>query len=104
MCTVGAEEGASYPNVRRMRATNRMGCMARLVLRFVGACGFVFNHSFEWHNHEMRSDSVMQFLKVNKKIGACHKKFVTMCVIVNIGPAKSFRLHQDMVGGMGMLG
>ncbi|XP_019183750.1 PREDICTED: putative protein FAR1-RELATED SEQUENCE 10 [Ipomoea nil] len=45
-----------------------------------------------------------QFLKLNRKVGPGHMKFVADCGKVNIGPVQSFRLFGEMFGRLSNVG
>ncbi|CAH9112161.1 unnamed protein product [Cuscuta epithymum] len=89
---------------QRRRVSNRIGCKARLVLRFAGANTYMVTLFEEKHNHCMASSSSMPFLKVNRKLDIGHQKFFLNCVKANIGTTKCYRLYKETVGGYSNIG
>ncbi|XP_019172755.1 PREDICTED: protein FAR1-RELATED SEQUENCE 5-like [Ipomoea nil] len=82
----------------RRRATNRVGCKAKVVVK-LKSNGLYFAHSFEeLHTYLMCSIIARQFLKVNRSLDAGHQMFIASCARANIGSVRSYRLFTEIVG------
>ncbi|XP_019190767.1 PREDICTED: protein FAR1-RELATED SEQUENCE 5-like [Ipomoea nil] len=89
---------------KRRRFSNRVGCGACAIFRYGGDGTYVIHRFEERHNHSLTSVMSRQFLKMNRKVGPGHMKFVADCGKVNIGPVQSFRLFGEMFGGLANVG
>ncbi|XP_019175537.1 PREDICTED: protein FAR1-RELATED SEQUENCE 1-like [Ipomoea nil] len=58
---VQMQEGPSRP--KRRRVSNRTGCRARIMFKYIGAAGYQVTTFIEKHNHSMSSVLARQFLK-----------------------------------------
>ncbi|XP_031120342.1 protein FAR1-RELATED SEQUENCE 5-like [Ipomoea triloba] len=96
--TLNVDEASSSSTTKRRRVSNRTGCKARIVFKFIGSFGYVVKKFEKRHNHCMSSILAKQFLKVNRNIDVGHQKFIANCARANIGPTKSFNLYKEMVG------
>ncbi|XP_057546008.1 protein FAR-RED IMPAIRED RESPONSE 1-like [Amaranthus tricolor] len=85
---------------RYKRSTKRIGCKARLILKYdiVKRTYHVLKFE-EAHNHCLFSPTSRQYLLGNRKMTLLHKNFISKNARVNIGPVKSFRLFKENVGG-----
>ncbi|XP_057532953.1 protein FAR1-RELATED SEQUENCE 5-like [Amaranthus tricolor] len=104
---VCSREGIIKPNpkksadvvARYKRSTKRIGCKARLILKYDIAKRTYHVLKFEEaHNHCLVSPTSRQFLLGNRKMTLLHKNFISKNARVNIGPVKSFRLFKENVG------
>ncbi|XP_057520976.1 protein FAR1-RELATED SEQUENCE 5-like [Amaranthus tricolor] len=85
---------------RYKRSTKRIGCKARLILKYDIAKRTYHVLKFEEaHNHCLVNPTSRQFLLGNRKMTLLHKNFISKNARVNIGPVKSFRLFKENVGG-----
>ncbi|XP_019175648.1 PREDICTED: protein FAR1-RELATED SEQUENCE 5-like [Ipomoea nil] len=91
-----AGEGPSRP--KRRRVSNRTGCRARIMFKYIGAAGYQVTTFIEKHNHSMSSVLARQFLKGNRNISSVHQKFILDCAKENIGASKSHGLYSQIVG------
>ncbi|XP_019158027.1 PREDICTED: protein FAR1-RELATED SEQUENCE 5-like [Ipomoea nil] len=90
-----AGEGPSRP--KRRRVSNRTGCRARIIFKYIGAAGYQVATFIEKHNHSMSSILARQFLKGNRNISSVHQKFILDCAKANIGASKSHGLYSHIV-------
>ncbi|XP_019176733.1 PREDICTED: protein FAR1-RELATED SEQUENCE 5-like [Ipomoea nil] len=90
-----AGEGPSRP--KRRRVSNRTGCRARIMFKYIGAAGYQVTTFIEKHNHSMSSVLARQFLKGNRNISSVHQKFILDCAKANIGASKSHGLYSQIV-------
>ncbi|XP_057545906.1 protein FAR1-RELATED SEQUENCE 5-like [Amaranthus tricolor] len=85
---------------RYKRSTKRIGCKARLILKYCIAKRTYHVLKFEEaHNHCLVSPTLRQYLLGNRKMTLLHKNFISKNAGVNIGPVNSFRLFKENVGG-----
>ncbi|XP_019178983.1 PREDICTED: protein FAR1-RELATED SEQUENCE 5-like [Ipomoea nil] len=85
-----AGEGPSHP--KRQRVSNRTGCRARIIFKYIGVVGYQVKTFIEKHNHNMSSVLARQFLKGNRNISIVHQKFILDCGKANIGASKSHEM------------
>ncbi|XP_019164429.1 PREDICTED: protein FAR1-RELATED SEQUENCE 5-like [Ipomoea nil] len=97
-----AGEGPSRP--KRRRVSNRTGCRARIMFKYIGAAGYQVTTFIEKHNHNMSSVLARQFLKGNRNISSVHQKFILDCAKANIGASKSHGLYSHIVGDYSEVG
>ncbi|XP_019175424.1 PREDICTED: protein FAR1-RELATED SEQUENCE 5-like [Ipomoea nil] len=97
-----AGEGPSRP--KRRRVSNRTGCRARIMFKYIGAAGYQITTFIEKHNHNMSSVLARQFLKGNRNISSVHQKFILDCAKANIGASKSHGLYSNIVGDYSEVG
>ncbi|XP_019172830.1 PREDICTED: protein FAR1-RELATED SEQUENCE 5-like [Ipomoea nil] len=97
-----AGEGPSRP--KRRRVSNRTGCRARIIFKYIGAAGYQVTTFIEKHNHSMSSVLERQFLKGNRNISSVHQKFILDCAKANIGASKSHGLYSHIVGDYSEVG
>ncbi|XP_031096905.1 protein FAR1-RELATED SEQUENCE 5-like [Ipomoea triloba] len=102
--TLNIDEASSSSTTKRRRVSNRTGCKARIVFKFIGSLGYVVKKFEERHNHYMSSILAKQFLKVNRNIEMGHQKFIANCALANIGPTKLFNLYKEIVGDFSNVG
>ncbi|XP_019191175.1 PREDICTED: protein FAR1-RELATED SEQUENCE 5-like [Ipomoea nil] len=100
--TADAGEGPSHP--KRQRVSNRTGCRARIIFKYIGAAGYQVKTFIEQHNHNMSSVLARQFLKGNRNISSVHQKFILDCAKANIGASKSHGLYIQIVGDCSEVG
>ncbi|XP_019172839.1 PREDICTED: protein FAR1-RELATED SEQUENCE 5-like [Ipomoea nil] len=100
--TADAGEGPSRP--KRRRVSNRTGCKARIIFKYIGAAGYQVKTFIEKHNHSMSSVLARQFLKGNRNISSVHQKFILDCAKANIGASKSHGLYSQIVGDYSEVG
>ncbi|XP_019166905.1 PREDICTED: protein FAR1-RELATED SEQUENCE 5-like [Ipomoea nil] len=97
-----AGKGPSRP--KRRRVSNRTGCRARIIFKYIGAAGYQVATFIEKHNHNMSSVLARQFLKGNRNISSVHQKFILDCAKANIGASKSHGLYSHIVGDYSEVG
>ncbi|XP_019179169.1 PREDICTED: protein FAR1-RELATED SEQUENCE 5-like [Ipomoea nil] len=97
-----AGEGPSRP--KRRRVSNRTGCRARIIFKYIGVAGYQVATFIEKHNHSMFSVLARQFLKGNRNISSVHQKFILDCAKENIGTSKSHGLYSQIVGDYSEVG
>ncbi|XP_019176888.1 PREDICTED: protein FAR1-RELATED SEQUENCE 5-like [Ipomoea nil] len=97
-----AGEGPSRP--KRRRVSNRTGCRARIIFKYIGVAGYQVATFIEKHNHSMSSVLAMQFLKGIRNISSVHHKFILDCAKANIGASKSHGLYSQIVGDYSEVG
>ncbi|XP_019158224.1 PREDICTED: protein FAR1-RELATED SEQUENCE 5-like [Ipomoea nil] len=76
-------------NPKRRRVSNKTGCRARIVFKYIGIEVLVL---------------ARQFLKGNRNISAAHQKFILDCAKANIGASKSHGLYSQIVGDYSEVG
>ncbi|CAH9138353.1 unnamed protein product [Cuscuta epithymum] len=96
--------GSEVCQKNRKRVSNRIGCKARITLKYVGVNGYSIFAFEECHNHAMSSEVSKQFLKANRNLDIGHQKFILNCFRANIGTMKSYRLYKETVGGYSNIG
>lgn len=89
---------------KRRRMSKRVGCMARMVLRYSAGEGYVVKKFVESHNHTFVSEHLRHFMKVNRNLDFIHQEHILNCNRANIGPMKSYKLYKEMVGGHSNVG
>ena len=89
---------------KRKRASNRVGCDAQILFKFVGMLGYVVKKFVERHSHKPITGAYKQFLKSNQKLDIGHKNFMLTCEKSNIGPTTSHKLFNHLVGGFANVG
>ncbi|XP_031127672.1 protein FAR1-RELATED SEQUENCE 5-like [Ipomoea triloba] len=85
-------------DVKRRRVTNRVGCKAKVVFKFIPKGCYSVHFFEERHTHSICSTIAKQFLKANRNLDVGHQIFVASCVRANIGPTQSYRLFKEIVG------
>ncbi|CAA0842981.1 Unknown protein, partial [Striga hermonthica] len=91
-------------HVTRRRVSNRVGCTAKIGIRYDGLNGYIVKTFEEKHSHSMTSEDCRSQMKMNRSMNAGHRSFVMNCIKANIGPVKSHRLYKEMVGGYSNVG
>ncbi|XP_019164461.1 PREDICTED: protein FAR1-RELATED SEQUENCE 5-like [Ipomoea nil] len=98
--TADAGEGPSRPKL----VSNRTGCRARIIFKYIGVAGYQVTTFIEKHNHSMSSVLARQFLKGNRNISSVHQKFILDCAKANIRASKSHGLYSQIVGDYSEVG
>ncbi|XP_019170960.1 PREDICTED: protein FAR1-RELATED SEQUENCE 5-like [Ipomoea nil] len=97
--TKGKETGEERTTKQKRRlTTNRVGCVAKLVLKFHSEGKYVVKTFVDRHRHYLCEEKFKRFMKVNRKIDIGHQEFITNCGKVNVGASKSFDIFAEMVG------
>ncbi|XP_019153500.1 PREDICTED: protein FAR1-RELATED SEQUENCE 5-like [Ipomoea nil] len=99
-----ADAGEGPSRLKRRRVSNRTGCRARIMFKYIGATGYQITTFIEKHNHNMSSVLARQFLKGNRNISSVHQKFILDCAKANIGASKSHGLYSNIVGDYSEVG
>ncbi|XP_019189964.1 PREDICTED: protein FAR1-RELATED SEQUENCE 5-like [Ipomoea nil] len=89
---------------KRRRVSNRIGCMARMVITKCDTGGYKVHAVQLRHKHCLCSEDSRPFLKINRQLDIGHKTFLANCAKANIGPTKAFRLFKEMVGSFTDIG
>ncbi|KAK1389759.1 hypothetical protein POM88_017937 [Heracleum sosnowskyi] len=104
---VCSREGFNDPNdyiadkvvKRRRTGSQRCGCKAKMVLKYMRG-GTYFVYSFvELHNHPLATENGRQFLRVSREMNTILRNFAFDASKVNIGSNKSFSFAKELVGG-----
>ncbi|KAK1386236.1 hypothetical protein POM88_023971 [Heracleum sosnowskyi] len=89
---------------RRRTASQRCGCKAKMVLKYmVGGQYFVFSF-VELHNHPLASETGRQFLRVNREMNINLRNIVFNSSKVKIGCSTSFSFAKELAGGYSNVG
>ncbi|KAK1394949.1 hypothetical protein POM88_014005 [Heracleum sosnowskyi] len=84
---------------RRRTASQRCGCKAKMVLKYmVGGQYFVLSF-VELHNHPLASETCRQFLRVNREMSINLRNIVFYSSKVKIGCSTSFSFAKELAGG-----
>ena len=89
---------------KRMRLSNRVGCGAKAVFKLVGSRGCLLRSFEERHTHPFVDSLGKLFMKKNRKLDLRQQTFVLDCTRARIGPAKSYTLFKEIVGGYPSVG
>ncbi|CAO2832764.1 unnamed protein product [Amaranthus hypochondriacus] len=91
--------------IRHKRSTKRVGCKAKLILKFDKKKGTYFVFKFvEGHSHSLISPTSRHYLRGNRNMTILHKNFISKNARINVGPVKSFRLFKENVGSYDNVG
>ncbi|KAK1389608.1 hypothetical protein POM88_017786 [Heracleum sosnowskyi] len=89
---------------RRQIASQRCGCKAKMVLKYM-AGGQYFVFSFvELHNHPLASETGRQFFRVNREMNINLRNIVFDSSKVKIGCITSFSFAKELAGGYSNVG
>lgn len=91
-------------NTKRRRVSNRCKCMARMVIKYSGAEGYLVTQINKRHTHLLVGESSKHFMKINRNMDYMQQKFFLNCHRSSIGPMKSFKLMKETVGGFENVG
>ncbi|XP_021713585.1 protein FAR1-RELATED SEQUENCE 5-like [Chenopodium quinoa] len=94
---------ANTPMVKR-RLSTRVGCKAKMILKYCEDGGYIVSNFGEGHTHHMYSSENSHFQKSKRKLTMFHKKMIIDNSKVNIGPVKTYRMVKEYVGGYENIG
>ncbi|XP_021773603.1 protein FAR1-RELATED SEQUENCE 5-like [Chenopodium quinoa] len=94
---------ANTPMVKR-RLSTRVGCKAKMILKYCEDGGYIVSNFEEGHTHHMYSSENSHFQKSKRKLTMFHKKMIIDNSKVNIGPVKTYRMVKEYVGGYENIG
>ncbi|XP_019178624.1 PREDICTED: protein FAR1-RELATED SEQUENCE 5-like [Ipomoea nil] len=86
-----ADAGEGPSRSKRWSVSNRTGCRARIIFKYIGVAGYQVTTFIEKHNHSMSSVLARQFLNGNRNISSVHQMFILDCAKANIGAIKITR-------------
>ncbi|XP_021764023.1 protein FAR1-RELATED SEQUENCE 5-like [Chenopodium quinoa] len=94
---------ANTPMVKR-RLSTRVGCKAKMILKYCEDGGYIVSNFEEGHTHHMYSSENSHFQKSKRKLTMFHKKMIIDNSKVNIGPVKTYRMVKEYVSGYENIG
>ncbi|XP_056688837.1 protein FAR1-RELATED SEQUENCE 5-like [Spinacia oleracea] len=97
----GNEDKVPIP---RRRLVTRVGCKARMVMKYKNEGFYVVTEFREPHVHPLYTPGCLKFQKAGRKMNILHKKMIIDNSKVNIGPVKTFRLMKELVGSYDNVG
>ncbi|XP_042065426.1 protein FAR1-RELATED SEQUENCE 5-like [Salvia splendens] len=89
---------------KRRRSSRKCFCKAKIAFKFCKGIGYVVNQFYEIHNHDMVELRHMRFMRLNRNIDLLHQKFILDCASANIGPTLTFKLLNEVLGGLDYVG
>lgn len=104
LCNKEGFRAASRSTGQRKRLTSRVGCVAKVVFKFIGGAGYVVSQFEERHTHNLLHDSSRQFLKSNRKLDYGHQKFILSCSRASLGASSAHRVFKELVGDYANVG
>lgn len=88
----------------RKTVSQRCGCKAKMVVKYMSGNVYVVSTFVKEHNHELAGEIGRQFLRVSRQMDISLRNFVFACGKVNIGCNKSFSLAKELVGSYSNVG
>ncbi|XP_056692522.1 protein FAR1-RELATED SEQUENCE 5-like [Spinacia oleracea] len=88
----------------RKRLVTRVGCKARMILKYRKEGGYIVQTFYEGHAHPLYTPGCKKFQKEGRKLNILHKKMIIDNSKLNIGPVTTFRLMKEYFGGYGNVG
>ncbi|XP_041994638.1 protein FAR1-RELATED SEQUENCE 5-like [Salvia splendens] len=85
---------------KRRRSSRKCFCKAKIAFKFCKGIGYVVNQFDEIHNHDMVELRHKRFMRLNRNIDLLHQKFILDCASANIGPTLTFKLLNEVLGGL----
>ncbi|XP_042031655.1 protein FAR1-RELATED SEQUENCE 5-like [Salvia splendens] len=89
---------------KRRRSSRKCFCKAKIAFKFCKGIGYVVNQFYEIHNHDMVELRHKRFMRLNRNIDLLHQKFILDCASANIGPTLTFKLLNEVLGGLDYVG
>ncbi|XP_074364867.1 protein FAR1-RELATED SEQUENCE 5-like [Apium graveolens] len=86
---------------KRRTVSQRCGCKAKMILKYMGDNKYFIKTFVELHNHPLASETGRQFLKANREMNISLRTICFDSSKVNIGVSKSFYFAKEMAGGYG---
>lgn len=101
VCNREGVKAKNNAKTSRRRLVTRMGCNAKMVLKYCVAdgSGYVVSIFHEGHSHTLCKESHSKFEKEGRKLSIFQKKAIVDNYKVNVGPSKTYRLFKEHVGG-----
>ncbi|XP_074383461.1 protein FAR1-RELATED SEQUENCE 1-like [Apium graveolens] len=91
--------------VKRQRTiSQRCGCKAKIVLKFMGEDKYFIQTFVEVYNHPLATEYGRQFLRSNREMNISLRNIVFDASKVNIGPSKIFGFAKEQAGGYANVG
>ncbi|XP_042059578.1 protein FAR1-RELATED SEQUENCE 5-like [Salvia splendens] len=89
---------------KRRRSSRKCFCKAKIAFKFCKGIGYVVNQFDEIHNHDMVELRHKRFMRLNCNIDLLHQKIILDCASANIGPTLTFKLLNEVLGGLDYVG
>ncbi|XP_042065425.1 protein FAR1-RELATED SEQUENCE 5-like [Salvia splendens] len=90
--------------LKRRRSSRKCFCKAKIAFKFCKGIGYVVNQFDEIHNHDMVELRHKRFMRLNRNIDLLHQKFILDCASASIGPTLTFKLLNEVLGGLDYVG
>ncbi|XP_047949651.1 protein FAR1-RELATED SEQUENCE 5-like [Salvia hispanica] len=89
---------------KRRRSSRKCFSKAKISFKFCKGIGYVVNQFDERHNHDMVELCHKRFMRLNRNIDLLHQKFILDCASAYIGHILSFKLLNEVLGGLDHVG
>ncbi|PWA51811.1 FAR1 DNA binding domain, Zinc finger, SWIM-type, MULE transposase domain, FHY3/FAR1 family [Artemisia annua] len=89
---------------RRRRASCRVGCQAKLVIKLTNGNQYVVDKFVERHDHFLVDKDNSQFLRSCRKLTFSQKTLIHQISNLNMGPVRVFKLMREIYGGFENIG
>ncbi|XP_073526480.1 uncharacterized protein [Phyllobates terribilis] len=96
--------GTNSTSKKRKISSERIGCVAKIALRYIGSQGYCVKIFEERHTHCMVDISQRQFARDHRKLTPYHEDFILNCMKSNVGTSKAFKMFKNSVGSYANVG